>query len=338
MAKEEAERKMREMEERKVREDAERRAREEADRKAKEMQKRLERERKARERRECLERERIAREEAERKIHETEEHREADWLKACEEEKGKAGMVKRIVLPGGAEMELVYCPFGEFMMGSPTTEEGRVINETQHRVRLTKSFWLGKYPVTQAQWKSVMGNNPLGFKGDDRPVECVSWDDCQQFIAKVNAALNCGARLPTEAEWEYACRAGTTGAYGGTGNLDEMGWYGDNSECYTKMEGGSTDDTEREMRPVGTKEANAWELCDMHGNVWEWCQDCYGDYPKGNVTDPIGPASGKSRVLRGGCWEGLAWFCRSAYRHRSYPGLRYYCNGFRLCFSAGPHE
>ena len=234
----------------------------------------------------------------------------------------KTGDVKTLALPGGAEMELVYCPPGEFMMGSPTSEEGRYDKETQHRVRLTKGFWLGKYPVTQRQWKSVMGSNPSYFKGDDLPVEMVSWDDCQEFTKKVNAALGCGARLPTEAEWEYACRAGTTGAYGGTGNLDEMGWFWNNS--------GET------THPVGQKKPNAWGLCDMHGNVCEWCADWDGDY-SGDAVDPTGPASGESRVLRGGGWYFNARHCRSANRYGHDPGYR--CNGrygFRLCCSVGP--
>ena len=124
-----------------------------------------------------------------------------------------ANATKTLTLPGGATMELIYVAPGAFTMGSPSSEAGRFDDETQHQVTLTKGFWLGKYEVTQRQWRSVMGNNPSRFKGDDRPVEIVSWDDCQKFIQKVNARLKCGARLPTEAEWEYACRAGTTTAY-----------------------------------------------------------------------------------------------------------------------------
>ena len=121
-----------------------------------------------------------------------------------------ANATKTLTLPVGATMELIYVSPGAFTMGSPSSEAGRFDDETQHQVTLTKGFWLGKYEVTQRQWRSVMGNNPSRFKGDDRPVETVSWDDCQKFIQKVNARLKCGARLPTEAEWEYACRAGTT--------------------------------------------------------------------------------------------------------------------------------
>ncbi|MBQ7188204.1 MAG: formylglycine-generating enzyme family protein [Kiritimatiellae bacterium] len=236
----------------------------------------------------------------------------------------QAGEVKTLTLPGGAEMRFRWCPAGTFTMGSPESEDGRDGDETQHQVTLTRGFWLGETPVTQKQWKSVMGDNPSVFKGANLPVEEVSWNDCQEFIQKVNAALNCGARLPTEAEWEYACRAGTSGAYGGTGELDEMGWYDKNSGDKT--------------HPVGQKKPNAWGLYDMHGNVWEWCSDWYGDYPSGSVTDPTGPSSGSSRVLRGGSWGCNARDCRSASRGRDYPGFRDYYGGFRLLCSAGPHE
>ena len=169
------------------------------------------------------------------------------------------------------------------------------------------------------------GGESVSFQGDDRPVETVSWEDCQGFIAKVDAEarrqFGGGARLPTEAEWEYACRAGTTGRYGGNGNLDDMGWYSGNS--------GS------ETHPVGQKRTNAWGFYDMHGNVWEWCSDWFGSY-EGDATDPIGAASGVNRVLRGGSWDSLARFCRSAFRFRLNPGNRRDGDGFRLCCSAGP--
>ena len=167
-----------------------------------------------------------------------------------------------------------------------------------------------------------MGSNPSRFKGDDLPVETVSWDDCQAFIKKVNAALGCGARLPTEAEWEYACRAGTTTAYFWGNALN-----GDRANCCY----GNAETT-----PVGKYGANPWGLCDMHGNVWEWCADWYGDYPTRGVVDPLGPASGDIRVLRGGCWIYGARYCRSANRRRCDPGDRNFNFGFRLCCSAGP--
>ena len=229
-----------------------------------------------------------------------------------------AGESKIITLPGGAAMEMVWCPPGKFMMGSPEEEEGRDNDETQHRVTLTKGFWMARTPVTQKQWKSVMGNNPSEFKGDDLPVECVSWNDCQEFCKKAGLGL----RLPTEAEWEYACRAGSTGPYAGTGELEDMGWYDYNSGY--------------ETHPVGRKSPNAWGFCDMHGNVCEWCTDWYqDDLGSAAVTDPTGPATGGNRVLRGGSWCNSARICRSAFRFSGDPALRSSSSGFRPCSSAG---
>ena len=284
---------------------------------------------------ECTAAQRKAREEAERKA-ETErktreeaEREEALRNGSCRE----TGICRTIILPGGAEMEMIYCPPGEFMMGSPKSEEGRLNDETQHRVRLTRGFWLGKYPITQRQWRSVMGSNPSYFKGDYLPVERISWDDCQAFIEKVNAALGRGARLPTEAEWEYACRAGTTTAYswgdalnGGSANC--VGKH----PCGTKSKGPYLEKT----TPVGKYGANHWGLCDMHGNVWEWCADLYGGYPTGSVSDPKGSTTGDARVSRGGGWGSSARYCRSAGRNRSNPGSRSRYYGFRLCCSALP--
>ena len=227
-------------------------------------------------------------------------------------------------------MEMIYCAPGSFMMGSPEDEEDLFDDETQHKVTLTKGFWLGKYPVTQSQWKSVMRGNPSVLGGDAYPVDSVSWADCKEFIEKINSRSNIAARFPTEAEWEYACRAGSGEAYSGTGDLDEMGWYDGNSDYGT--------------HPVGEKEPNGWGFYDMHGNVMEWCADWYGSYPTKAVTDPEGPASGVvSRVLRGGGWGWDARYCRSACRisFSSDSGnhdFGSYDSGFRLCCSAGPHE
>ncbi len=222
----------------------------------------------------------------------------------------------------GVSFKMVRIPAGEFMMGSPSHEPGRDNDERQHRVRISQDFWLGETEVTQGLWKAVTGNNPSYFKscGDDCPVENVSWNDCQEFIRRLNNAVRgVRFRLPTEAEWEYACRAGTTGPY--AGHLDAMGWYDKNSG--------------RSTHGSGQKRPNAWGLYDMHGNVWEWCQDWYGDYPSGYLNDPTGPPSGSDRVLRGGSWRSLARYCRSASRHRADPADRDGNLGFRLALSPG---
>jgi formylglycine-generating enzyme required for sulfatase activity len=226
-------------------------------------------------------------------------------------------------------MEFVYIEPGTFMMGSSSGESERDDDEKQHRVTLTKGFYMQTTEVTQGQWKAVMGNNPSHFKncGDDCPVEEVSWNDVQEFIRKLNQREGGNKyRLPTEAEWEYAARAGSTEAFANGGiselecgydsNLDAMGWYCGNSN--------------KKTHSVAQKQPNAWGLYDMHGNVYEWCQDWYGDYPSGSVTDPTGPSGGSRRVKRGGCWNLYARYCRSAFRFRSAPDFRF-CNlGFRL--------
>jgi len=214
-------------------------------------------------------------------------------------------------------MRFVWISPGTFMMGSPASESGRESDEAQHQVILTKGFYMQTTEVTQGQWKAVMGSNPSHFKncGDDCPVEDVSWNDCKEFIRRLNQKEGAGKyRLPTEAEWEYACRAGSAGAY--AGDLDSMGWYDRNSDERT--------------HPAGQKKANAWGLYDMHGNVWEWCKDRYGDYPSGSVTDPKGPSSGAYRVFRGGSWYLFSSFCRSAKRRYHSPDLREGLLGFRL--------
>jgi formylglycine-generating enzyme required for sulfatase activity len=218
-------------------------------------------------------------------------------------------------------MKFVRIEPGEFLMGSPANEEGRYTDETQHKVKITKPFMLGITPVTQKQWVTLMGNNPSYFKGDDLPVIEVSWDDAVAFCQKLSAKEGKTYRLPTEAEWEYACRAGTTTQYhtgDGEKALDEAGWYDKNS--------GNT------THPVGQKKANAWGLYDMHGNVMEWCSDYYGPYPAGDAVDPTGPAQGdanSSRVLRGGSWSINPQLCRAACRDWGSPGLRYDNGGFR---------
>ena len=213
---------------------------------------------------------------------------------------------RRTVTVNGVEFAFRWCPPGTFMMGSSIWERDRHTDETQHQVTLTKGFWMMETEVTQKQWNAIMGTNPSEFKGDNLPVEQVSWDDCQEFCRKC-AQLGLPVQLPTEAQWEYACRAGSTGAYSG-----DQGWY-DTSKTH----------------PVGTKMPNAWGLYDMYGNVWEWCADWYYVYPSESVTDPAGPMNGSNRVYRGGSWFGYSSCCRSAYRAYELPDARLNNLGFR---------
>ena len=222
---------------------------------------------------------------------------------------------------GGVSFNLRWCPAGSFTMGSTN---GYSDEKPQHQVTLSQGFWLGETEVTQGLWREITGKNPSDHKVDDEyPVENVSWDDCQEFLEKLNdraEVKKAGIRfaLPTEAQWEYACRAGTTGDYGGTGKLDDMGWYGERANGAT--------------HPVARKEPNAWGLYDMHGNVWEWSADWYdsGYYAKSPASDPTGPASGGYRVLRGGCFWNDAQYCHSALRRSYGPDDRRGNIGFRL--------
>jgi eukaryotic-like serine/threonine-protein kinase len=212
------------------------------------------------------------------------------------------------------EKEMVLIPPGKFMMGSPLSEEFRSNDETQHEVNLTTPFYMGKYEVTQEQWQVVMGTNPSSRTKETKlPVTDVSWDDCQEFIKKLNAKTNGGYRLPTEAEWEYACRAGTSTAYSVGDSLSE-----NNSNNYRGVASG--------IKLVGVYQANAFGLYDMHGNVAEWCEDWYAeDYSPGSVTDPKGPAAGEYRVLRGGSFIKYSSDARSSSRIYIKPA-----DGFRL--------
>ncbi|KPA09462.1 Sulphatase-modifying factor domain protein [Candidatus Magnetomorum sp. HK-1] len=229
-------------------------------------------------------------------------------------------------------MSFVFIPPGKFMMGSPQDEKGRSSDEVQHEVILTKGFYMQTTEVTQGQWMAVMGKNPSYFQqcGKECPVEQVSWNGTQEFIQKLKSMDgNSAYRLPTEAEWEYAARAGSKTAFangeikelicGLDPNLDKMGWYCGNSQDKT--------------HPVAQKQANAWGLYDMHGNVWEWCADWFGDYPKLQATDPVGSKKGSSRVLRGGSWYDFAGGCRSANRDWYVPTGRGGRFGFRLVVS-----
>ncbi|VVS94129.1 bifunctional serine/threonine-protein kinase/formylglycine-generating enzyme family protein [Desulfoluna spongiiphila] len=216
-------------------------------------------------------------------------------------------------------MEFVYIKPGTFLMGSPLGESGRSNDETQHRVTLSTGYYLQATEVTQGQWKAVMGSNPSRFKncGDECPVEKVSWEDAQEFIRKLNAREGGNRyRLPTEAEWEYGCRGGSDAPYANGMRLLSPGWYDDNSGSKT--------------HPVAQKDPNAWGLYDMPGNVYEWCQDWYGSYPTGHVTDPVGPSSGSNRVIRGGSWGDYARNCRSANRRSCSPSYRSHGLGFRV--------
>lgn len=234
-----------------------------------------------------------------------------------------AGDLYTVDLGRGIKLDLVWIPAGEFLMGSSFDEEGRAPMESfRHLVRLTHGFWMGKYPVTQEQWEQVMGNNPSYFKGRRLPVDQVNWTDCQRFIQALNRILESShlkAALPTEAQWEYACRAGTqTRFYFGDADADlvRAGWFSGNS-------GGKPHE-------VGLKLKNNWGLYDMHGNVWQWCQDWIDSYPRELVVDPTGPSLGEERVLRGGSWGSEADVCRDACRFCYPPSYRLITVGLRI--------
>jgi formylglycine-generating enzyme required for sulfatase activity len=213
-------------------------------------------------------------------------------------------------------MKLRLIPAGDFMMGSPN--DGMA---PQHKVRITKPFYIGVYEVTQAEYEKLMGENPSSFStggdgaekvsGEDtssHPVESVRWEEAVEFCKRLSAKEGKIYRLPTEAEWEYACRAGSTTRYNSGddhGSLGEYAWHSGNSDD--------------KPHSVGEKKPNAWGLRDMHGNVWEWCADWYGLYDGEEVSDPSGPEMGTSRVIRGGCWGSAAETCRAAYRIGSEP-------------------
>ena len=233
------------------------------------------------------------------------------WLAACGSDSSTGP--KEIDLPGGASMDFVWIEPGEFVMGSPASEGGRYDDEIQHRVTLTKGFYLGAYEVTQAQWQAVMGTTPWAGQpyvqsNPNHPAVYVSWEDAQAFISKLNAAAGKQIyRLPTEAEWEYAARAGTTtrwsfGEY--QSPLGNYAWYYENA----------WDAGLQYAQPVGTKRPNPWGLYDMHGNVAEWCQDWYGAYDVSAEFDPQGPSTGSGRVIRGGGFGDGAQGVRSAGR------------------------
>ena len=242
------------------------------------------------------------------------------------------------------KLEMVLIPAGEFKMGSPAEEKDALAAEKpQHRVRITRPFYLGKYPVTQKQWEAVMGANPSRFKGPKNPVEEVSWDACRQFLDKLQRRPGHPPgtfQLPSEAQWEYACRAGSTTRFcfgDAESKLGDYAWYSANS-------GSST-------HPVGGKKPNAWGLYDMHGNIWEWCADWFDPayYAHSPADDPTGPATGAApvtgdprapiapgsatggrRIIRGGSWNNGGKGCRSALRGKWAPGMGNSSMGFRV--------
>jgi formylglycine-generating enzyme required for sulfatase activity len=256
-------------------------------------------------------------------------------------------------------MKFKLIPAGEFLMGSPESESAAESaadrdGKPQHKVRITKPFYLGVYEVTLAEYEKVMGKNPSGFgekyanrmPGKDMslyPVEAVSWDEAVEFCKKLSAQEGKNYRLPSEAEWEYACRAGTTTKWYCGDNVDELvrfAWYREISVLKTHPVG-AKEPTAWGSHPVGTREANDWGLFDMHGNVWEWCHDSYGhDYYSDEATDPTGLPEGSDRVYRGSSWVNVATFCRSSLRNWHDPKHRFRNLGFRVALvpSASPDK
>lgn len=244
--------------------------------------------------------------------------------KRCEQvwEEGRRIFGNHTFTVNGVQFTMVAVEGGTFTMGA-TSEQGRDAWDDEkpaHKVTLS-DYYIGQTEVTQALWKAVMGSNPSNHKGDNLPVENVSWNDCQEFIQKLNQLMGKQFRLPTEAEWEYAARGGRKSRgykYAGGNNIDSVAWYYDNSGY--------------ETHPVATKQANELGIYDMSGNVWEWCSDWYGDYQSSSQSDPQGPSSGFSRVRRGGGYYCFAAFCRVSFRDCGTPdyfnslGLRLSCN------------
>ena len=224
---------------------------------------------------------------------------------------------QREVLVKKLNIEMVYVQGGKFTMGCTSEQGGDCVDfeKPAHQVTVS-SFYIGKHEVTQAQWEAITDTNPSSFKGNSLPVERVSWDDVQEFIRILNKNTGKNYRLPTEAEWEYACRGGVRTKYSGSNSIDNVAWYRDNSDNTT--------------HPVGTKSPNALGIFDMSGNVWEWCNDWYGEYNNQPQTNPRGPSSGPGRVLRGGSWFNYATLVRLSYRFNYVSDHRGFNLGFRL--------
>jgi formylglycine-generating enzyme required for sulfatase activity len=264
---------------------------------------------------------------------------------------------RAVSVPAPADTNLVFIQPGTFMMGSPTNEAERAADETQHTVTISRGFWMGKYLVTQGDYFAVVGSNPSFFNGVapngtnygtdlTRPVESLGWFDATNYCAMRTQQERAGGliptnyvyRLPTESEWEYAARAGTTtafylgsGLHSGQGNFDGQYEYDVSVGTINNSSGIYLGQT----TAVGSYAANGWGLYDMIGNVSEWCQDWYGDYPAGSVTDPQGPVTGSSRVFRGGGWSYYGRYCRSAQRLNNIPDARFYDLGFRVVLAPG---
>jgi len=233
-------------------------------------------------------------------------------------------------------MEFALIPAGTFVMGSPESEKGRdgAGGEIQHTVILTQPIYMQTTEVTVEQWERLMGKNLIGLRwgSDNHPITRVSWKDCHKFIKKLNARGDGVYRLPTEAEWEYACRAGSKAAFAWGDEIDcDKAMYGNKKKsgsCLFYLQ--SLKIPAGGPGPVKTFAPNHWGLYDMHGNVWEWCQDRYGDYNTERVKDPIGPQKGNNRVRRGGSWVSKYYDCRSANRAYSHPSNRINITGFRI--------
>jgi uncharacterized protein (TIGR02996 family) len=230
--------------------------------------------------------------------------------------------------PGG--IRFAWVPAGIFLMGSPETEPMRDEHEVPHPIRVTRGFWMGVQPVTQSQWQTVVGNkSPSHFSGANHPVENVTWEECQAFCLRLREWDGRRYRLPTEAEWEYACRAGTTTPFhfGATLSTNQANF--DGHFVYDKGQPGIY---RRKTIPVGSFLGNAFGLHDMHGNVWDWCRNSYADYPYQEEPDDE-ESNGEERVIRGGSWFRAPWLSRSAYRDHRSQTTRDDAVGLRVCFA-----
>jgi len=268
------------------------------------------------------ERDRYARKEEERRQLEEERQQQAERERLAREEEQKRQQAANFTI-NDVSFELIFVEGGTFTMGC-TLEQGNDCQDREgpaHQVTVS-NFYIGKYEVTQAQWGAIMNNNPSKVKGDNLPVETVSWTDVQEFLRILNTQIGKHYRLPTEAEWEFAARGGNKSLgykYSGSNNVDEVAWYSNNSD------GGT--------RPVGTKQPNELGIYDMSGNVWEWCDDWFGNYPSTPQTDPKGDSSGTKRSDRGGSWYYDAEWCRVSARSSYAPDGRGHSLGFRLAMS-----